>query len=217
MNDLAISLFLIFVVVLICLGILWFTNRKQKDKMRKIAEFAAQKGWAYVNIREPLTWGFRLQSSKWSIESLSRSNSIESGPGSSNIAASTIFFAMCPGSAFIIGPRTSHIDLGLIGDTLTQQILKIALGPDAQNLTEIQAGSGPFRQKFMVWAIDPTDVVNCVIPAIEYSLITWKGSPLLIKRSSQGLFIECREKSIDSIDEIARLINIGERVISVLR
>lgn len=217
MDEIIVSLIVIFAVAVVCLGIIVFFNRKQNDKMRQIIDFAARRGWAFEKIRGPLEWGFRLQSSEWTIESLSRSDSREAGPGSSNIANSTTFSTKIPGSTFIIGPRTSHAELGLIGDTLAQQVLKIAMGPDAQDLTELQAGSGPFNQKYMVWAKDHTEVMSRVLPAVEYPLLTWKGSPLLIKCNSQDLSIELRDKRINSVDEINSLINIGERISSLYK
>ena len=154
-----ISLNLIVLAVLAAIGgsLFMLVRQKKAENEQKIVRLAGEQGWRYESIREPLAWGIRLASAQWTLEAISRSSGQETGAGSSDIGMSTIWHADAHGSTILIGERTSQANLGGIGDMLTRQVLQLALGRDADGLTEIQAGSEAFRQKYMLWAQDRTE------------------------------------------------------------
>lgn len=210
MDD--ITLNLIVLVVLVLLGGLIFilVRRRQAGNEQTLIQMAADHGWTYESIRDPLAWGLHLGSGRWTLEAISRSSGQEAGPGSSNVAMSTTWHADAPGSTLLIGARTSPVNLGGFGEPLTRQVLQLALGADAEGLAEIQAGSETFRRKYMLWAKDPAEMERLVTPALESALLTWKEQPLLIKRLSGILTIELRGKRLQKADDIHRLISLGE-------
>ena len=207
-----ITLNLIVLVVLFLGGGLIFilVRRKQAGNEQKIIQMASENGWTYESIREPLTWGIRLKTVQWTLEAISRSSRQEAGPGSSNVAMSTTWQADAHGNTLLIGPLTSQTNLGGFGDMLARQVLQLALGENAKGLAEIQAGSETFRQKYMLWAKNPTEMEGLITPALESVLLTWKEQPLLIKRLSGILTIELRGKRLQKAEDIRRLISLGE-------
>ncbi len=122
---------------------------------------------------------------------------------------STIWHADAHGSTILIGERTSQANLGGIGDMLTRQVLQLALGRDADGLTEIQAGSEAFRQKYMLWAQDRTEAERLLTPRLESVLLGWKGKKPLIKRTSSSLTIELRGVRLQKAEAIFALVHLG--------
>jgi hypothetical protein len=108
------------------------------------------------------------------------------------------------------GARTTQVSLGGFGDMLTRQVLQLALGANADRLTEIHAGSETFRQKFMIWAQDPAEAEEILNPILEAALLNWKGEKPLIKRTSGGLSIELRGVRLQKADDLRGLIRLGE-------
>ena len=210
MEDITLNLIVLAVLVLLGGIIFILVRRRQAGNEQTLIQMAADQGWKYESIREPLAWGLRLGSARWTLEALSRSSGQEADPGSSNVAMSTTWQADAPGSTLLIGARTSQVNLGGFGDTLTRQVLQLALGANADGLAEIQAGSETFRRKYMLWAKDPAEMEGLVTPALESALFTWKEQPLLIKRLSGILTIELRGKRLQKADDIQRLISLGE-------
>jgi hypothetical protein len=209
MDDMTLNLIVLAVFVLLGAGIFLGVRRKQAEKEQIIIRLAANKGWSYESIREPLAWGMRLKSSGWTLEALSRSNGRETSPGSTDLDMSTIWQSPHPGSTLLINARTSRADLGSIGEMLTRQVLQLALGDHANGLKEIKFGSSTFQQKYMLWAQDQLAAERMLTPALQSNLIDWKGIPPLIKRASGVLSIEIKGKRITNPDEILALVTLG--------
>jgi len=210
MNDILPNLIVLAVLALIGAGIFLLVRHKQAENDQEITRMAAEHGWTYEPIHEPLAWGLRLKSPEWILEAVSRSSGQESGPGSSDVAMSTTWHADAPGSTWLIGGRTSQANLGGFGDRLTRQVLQHALGAQAGGLSEIQAGSEPFRRKYMLWAQDPAQAEKILSPTLESTLLAWNGQPPLIKRSSSGLTIELRGVRLKKTADILMLVRLGE-------
>jgi hypothetical protein len=210
MNDITLNLIVLAVLILIGAGIFLIVRRKQAGDQQELIQMAAQHGWTCESIREPLAWGLRLKSARWTLEALSRSSGKESDSGSSNVSMSTTWQAEAPGSTLLIGPRTSPASLGNIGDRLIRQVLQQTLGADASGLSEVQAGSASFRQMYMLWAQDPVELERLLTPALESALLAWKGEKMLIKRVSGGLSIELRGVRLKKAADLLSLIQIGE-------
>jgi hypothetical protein len=212
MDDITLNLIVIAVFALAGGGIFLIVRRKQAEGEQKIIQMALERGWKYESLREPLAWGLRLASPRWTLEALSRSSGRETGPGSSDISMSTIWRANTPGSTLLIGERSSQANLGSFGAMLQQQALQLALGADADGLQEIQAGSEAFRKVYMLWAQNPSEIL---LPAsLESALLNWKGVKPLIKRTSEGLTIELRGVRLQKMDEINVLIQLGEALLA---
>jgi hypothetical protein len=213
MDNITLNLIVLAVLALIGAVIFFLVRRKQDENEQKIIQLASNSGWTYESIRERLAWGLRLRSAQWTLEAISRSSGQDVGAGSSNISMSTTWHADAPGSTLLIGARTSQANLGGLGDMLTRQVLQLALGADADRLTEIQAGSETFRQKYMLWAQDSIEAKNLLTPALESALLAWKGEKVLIKRTTGGLTIELRGARLKKAADIHALIQLGEMLL----
>jgi hypothetical protein len=210
MDDIKLNLIMLVIFLLLGGGIFLLVRRGQAVNEEKINQIAAERGWTDESIREPLAWGLRLKSKKWTFEAISRSSGQEVAPGSSDVSMQTTWHAEIPGSPLFIGPRTSQANLGAVGDSLTRQVLRLAIGPGADSLVEVQAGHAAFRQKYMVWAQDPVAAKTLLTPALESALVDWKGTPPLIKWTAAGLTIELRGVRLKKAADIVNLVQLGE-------
>lgn len=210
MNDILLNLFVLAVFAVIAVGILLFVRNKQADQKKEIERMAAQRGWSYESLREPLAWGERIKGANWTLEAISTSSGRETGPGSSDVSMLTTWKADAPGSTVLIGKGSAQANLGALGDALAQQVLQLALGADADGVVEVDVGSPEFRNQYMVWAQEPAEAGKLVSPALQAALLKWKGEPPLIKRTGQGLILEVRGVHLKKPDELTALIQIGE-------
>ncbi len=210
MNDILLNLFVLAVFAVIAVGILLFVRNKQADQKKEIERMAAQRGWSYESLREPLAWGERIKGANWTLEAISTSSGRETGPGSSDVSMLTTWKADAPGSTVLIGKGSAQANLGALGDALAQQVLQLALGADADGVVEVDVGSPEFRNQYMVWAQEPAEAGKLVSPALQAALLKWKGEPPLIKRTGQGLILEVSGVHLKKPDELTALIQIGE-------
>ena len=216
MNEIILNLIVLAVLLVIGGGVYLLVRRKQAEAEQKIIQLARTNGWQYERVRQPLSWGVRISSTRWTFESLSISSGRESDSGSSNISMSTTWLAVAPGSTLLIGERTSQADLGGFGDMLVRQTLSMALGADANGLTEVHAGNPAFQKRYMIWAQDAAKVDKLLTAQIESVLLSWKGTPPLIKHTSAGLSIEIRGMRIKKTEDIQSLVNLGTAMLDAL-
>jgi hypothetical protein len=214
MDDITLNLLTLAAFALIGGLIFFLVQRKNAADEQAILQLAAEKGWKVEFIREPLLWGQRLTSPRWTLESVSRASGKETGPGSSDVSMLTVWQANIPGATILIGERQSQADLGAFGEMLMRQVLQQALGADADGLTEVKAGSEAFQQKYMLWAQKPEDVR--ITSSIEAALLNWKDSKPLIRRTSEGLSIEQQGVQIKTRSEFEQIINLGEMLSKIL-
>jgi hypothetical protein len=213
MDNITLNLIVLAVLILTGAIIFLLVRRRKVETEREIAQMAAGRGWTCESIREPLAWGLRLKSTQWTLEALSRSSGQEAGPGSSDVAMTTTWWADSQGGTLLIGVRSSQTSLGSFGDLLTRQVLQLALGAQAEGLTEVQAGSEAFRRKYMLWAADSAEMERLITPALESALLGWKGTPPLIKRLAGTLKIELRGVRLQKKDELLSLVRLGEAIL----
>jgi hypothetical protein len=213
MDDITLNLLTLAVLAVTGGLIFFYVRRRKKDNELKIIQLAGEHGWTCQPIREPLAWGLRLKSAQWTLETTSRSNGQESGSGSTNIAKNTLWRASLPGGTFLIGGRTSQANLGSLGDMLVRKVLQLALGPGADQLTEVHLGSETFLQKYMFWADDPVEAEKLLSPRFESALLAWKGEKPLIKRISGDLTIELAGLRLDKWEDILALVQLGEMLL----
>ena len=214
MDDIKLNLMMLAIFVLLGGGIFLLVRRGQAANEEKITQMAAERGWTAETIREPLAWGLRLKSKKWTFEAISRSSGQEVAPGSSDVSMLTTWHAETPGSTLFIGARTSQANLGDLGESLTRQAMRLAIGPGADNLIAVQSGNEAFRQKYMVWAQDPVEAKTLLSPALESALMAWKGTPPLIKWSAAGLIIELQGVRLKKAADIVNFVHLGELLLA---
>ncbi len=214
MDDITLNLITLAGFALLGGLIFWFARRKQAAEAQAVQNLAAEKGWKIETLREPLLWGERLISPRWSLEAISRSSGRESGPGSSDVAMLTVWHAEKAGSTLLIGERSSQANIGSFGEMLQQQVLQQALGAEAEGVAETQPGSQALRQKYMVWTAPDSEIR--ISPRLETILLEWKGIKPLIKRSSAGLTIELRGAHLKTAPDLLRLIDLGETLLKTL-
>ncbi len=149
------------------------------------------------------------------IELLTQSSGNPEAEGSSNVTASTVLKAPVTGSTVLVGPRTTQINLGGLGETITRQLLQMALGEEAEGLEEVKAGSEEFQKRYMIWAKDPEVVVRLINPFFEATLLNWAKYAPMIKRTSDGLSIELRNFRLKKTEEIDTLAKLGEFLLAI--
>jgi hypothetical protein len=115
----------------------------------------------------------------------------------------------------LVGPRTTQISLGGLGDALTRQILQIALGEEAEGLEEVKEGSEEFQKRYMIWAKDREVVVRLINPFFESTLLNWAKYAPMIKRTAQGLSVELRNFRLKKPEEIDTLAKLGEFLLAI--
>jgi hypothetical protein len=216
LNEILANLIVIGVTAVLVAGIFLVVRRKQALARAELAQMALERGWQIETVREPLAWGVRLKSQDWTLEALSRSSGADPGSGSSNIDLSTVWRADVPGSLILIGEGGAPVNLGALGESLTRQLLQRALGPDADGLVEIQAGSASFRQKYRIWAKSLAEAQACLTPAVEAALLDWKGTPPRIQRSRSGLKMELGGVRLQAPAELLAFIRIGEALLAAV-
>jgi hypothetical protein len=216
MDDVMLNLIALAFFVLLGGVIFLLVRRSHAENDRRIAQMVAENGWTLEPIREPLAWGLRLKSANWTLEALSRSSVQSADSDSSNVSMSTSWQAPVIGSTLLLGPRSSPVNLGGMGELLTRQVLNQALGDDADGLNEIQPGSETLRQKYMLWAQQPVEAEKLISPAVELALLSWKGEPVLVKRTSDGLSIELRGVRLHKAAELRAMIQLGELILEAL-
>jgi hypothetical protein len=198
-------------------GIFLAVRRHQARNEQELIDLAAENGWEYQSLREPLARSTRFTTPAWNIEALSRSKGPEAGPGSSNIAMTTTWRADRPGSTLLIGPRANTVDLGPLGDALLRKVMEIALGADAAGVNEIAVGSGAFRRTYAVWAGDASEASQLLDAELDAALLSWQGEKPIIKRTSDGISIELRGVRLKKRDEILALAGLGQLLLKRLQ
>ncbi len=212
MDDITLSILVILATGLLVALIFFINHRRNRSNEESLIQIAAENGWRYEPIRKPLASGYRMTAPGWTLESISESNGEPTSSGSSNITQTTIWQANLPGSTLLVGPRLSQANLGALGDMLLQKVFDRYLGSDGQGISEVQAGSEPFRKNYMVYAQDPLAIR--ISPALESALLNWRGPKPQIKRTSKGLEIETSK--LLKADELKQVTDLGKILVSYL-
>jgi len=215
MDDITLSLIVILVTGLLVVLIFVMVRRNRMEHEKRLAQMALERGWRLELVKERLAYGQRIHHRDWVIELLTQSSGNPEAEGSSNVTASTVWKSPVTGSTVLVGPRTTQISLGGLGETLTRQMLQMALGDEADGLEEVKAGSEEFQKRYMIWAKDPEVVVRLINPFFESTLLNWVKYAPLIKRTSQGLSIELRNFRLKKSEEIDTLAKLGEFLLAL--
>lgn len=207
MNDIVLNLIVLAGFVVVGVGIFAWMRSRQSRAQKALEQMALERGWKMETLREPLAWGTRISSPRWTLEALSRSSGQEAGPGSTNVSMTTTWSAPTPSQTFFIGERRSQMNSPLVESGI-RAVLQMALGAEAQSLQKVEIGSEAFQQQYSVWAQQPE---NLAIPsAMQSILLNWKGPKPLIKGTAQGVTIELQGAHLRKPEEINALVQLGE-------
>lgn len=214
MNEIILNLIVLAAVLCLVAAVFWWSRRRKARQEHALRLMAAERGWKYVSIREPLAWGYQLSASGWSLEAISRSAAVEAGPGSSNIAETTCWQAPCTGSLLLIGPRLSPAqNLNEVFRLLPHQMIAREMGEIARGLYETEIGSDAVRRKYSMWARSPEEVRALLCPAVESALVHWEGKQPVIRREEGILKIEINGERYLHAKQIDALVRLGEALL----
>ncbi len=213
MNEILLNLVVFAGIALVAGIVLLLVTRKQKQVEQQLQQFVQQKGWRFETIRERLVKGFRITSAEWTLEATSRSSDTDAEAGSSNMEQKTTWTSAQSGTTILIGPRTTQVNLGAMGEMLQTQVIHAALGKEAAGVQEVQAGSPSFRKRYMVWAQGVEDADRLLTPGVQSKLLSWTKVSPLIKRTSSGMTIELKGMHLKKIEEILKLVQLGESLL----
>ena len=214
MNDITLSLLVVLAVGLLIVLIFVLVRRNRLEQEKQLKQMALERGWRLEVVRERLMSGYRIFHKEWQLDLLTQSSGGPEAEGSSNVTASTVWHAPGAGDTILIGPRTTQIKMGGLGDALIQQVLQMALGSEATGLVEVREGSTQFQKDFMIWAKDAEDVRRLISPYLESTLINWKKDSPMVKRTAAGLSIELRNIRLKKPEDIVTMIKLGEILLS---
>ena len=213
MNEILLNLVVFAGIALVVGIVLLLVTRKQKQVEQQLQQFVQQKGWRFETIRERLVKGFRITSAEWTLEATSRSSDTDAEAGSSNMEQKTTWTSAQSGTTILIGPRTTQVNLGAMGEMLQTKVIHAALGNEAAGVQEVQAGSPSFRKRYMVWAQGVEDADRLLTPGVQSKLLSWTKVSPLIKRTSSGMTIELKGMHLKKIEEILKLVQLGESLL----
>ena len=213
MNEILLNLVVFAGIALVAGIVLLLVTRKQKQVEQQLQQFVQQKGWRFETIRGRLVKGFRITSAEWTLEATSRFSDTDPEASSSNMEQKTTWTSAQSGTTILIGPRTTQVNLGAMGEMLQTQVIHAALGKEAAGVQEVQAGSPSFRKRYMVWAQGVEDADRLLTPGVQSKLLSWTKVSPLIKRTSSGMTIELKGMHLKKIEEILKLVQLGESLL----
>lgn len=190
--------------------IFWLVRRHQAAQLRVVQALAERRGWTLERIREPLAWGLRLRTTRWTLEALSRSHGREHGPGSVDVDMRTRWSAPVAGPALMIGALRAAPDLGAPG----RRAMELLVEREAGGLQRVDAGSAALRARYMLWAESAADLETLLTEDLEAALLAWRGPPPLIRRGATGLEVELAGAHLKEPDELEALVGLGEALLA---
>ncbi len=212
MEDFIASLPVIAGTVVIVILIFWFTYHSKKKKRQAIVDLAAKEGWGFEQVRGRLEWGFRLKGRDWALESISHSTGIENDSGSSNIQQSTSWMSDRAPTAdrlIYIGERPASANAPFAG-ALIRQAFQFALGDDAAGITEVAAGTGSLRKRYLMMSRKAEDLEYLLTPRLENLLVNYPGNAPLARLDGKGISLEYKGRAVEKPEEILAVVRLGE-------
>jgi hypothetical protein len=217
MNDIVVSLIVIAVTVVVVILIFVFANRSKTKKAEQLAQAAKEHGWLFTPIKERLASGFKMETSRWVYEVLSKSIGIESDSGSSNMQLTTKWSSKTSVNVsgfMMMGPRPGSTAPGAIGEMLIQKAFSMFLGADVVSsgkMEEFKGGHPLLLKRWMIWSNKPSMVDEIFTQELERGLENWKGKQLpVIKISKDGIHFEFANTRLEKIEEISSVTGLGE-------
>lgn len=216
MNDLSISIIVILVTGLFTVLVLVLTGRRRKLKTDAIKQMASSRGWRYEPIKDSAHEGFAIQGAEWRFESITSTNSDHSN----NISISDKFptcwsteSVRSEGGLVLIGPKVPSINIGGLGNFLLQQVLRIFLKDEADQINEIievHSDRPALENKYSIWAASEEEALRFLTFNVENSLLNWKLKELpVVKISRKGTAITMVNGQTQTPEEILAVIDLG--------
>ena len=196
MNEILSNLTVIVITAALVGALFFYLGWRKKQERENLSRFAEENGWALSFVQERLTSGYRLSGevngTGWRFESLTVSQDVPAGPGSSETQMQVRWQCDAVGLAdgvVAIGPRMAGaetmVDLSGFQGVLLKKALRFLFGEEAVELTGIhlvEYGNADFRQEYMIWAQDDTDALALVKAIRVDELLKFRGDQrLLIK------------------------------------
>ncbi len=195
MGDILVSLIIVGVTAIGIIALFIFLGQKKKQTFQQLEQSAKENGWILERIEKPLLSGYkvsgRMMEGNWTLESLSKASSTESGPGSSGINKTTEWFSsdlISPKGAVVFGPAmgpVSRMSNTSFGSTLVQMALRIMLGQDAEwagSLSQTDISNTSMGKKLIAFATEGFDVKPMITPEVEKAVgnLSGKMEPVII-------------------------------------
>ena len=222
MEDITTSLYIIVFTIIVIITIFAITKYSKSKKTEKIKKLATTKGWEYTPIREPLSWGFRLATHRWDLESVAQSNSATSDEKSSNIVHATRWFGKNStneeGFVLFIGPRPKNNLSGDLTQSLIQMAVSIYLGEHVSGIREISVKSSKLSDQYLILSNNDQLTTDLLSTPMQRALMQWPGKVLpLIKVLNNEISIEIKDVKVEKPEEIESIIFMGETLLSGFR
>lgn len=216
MDDIFISLIVVFVTGMVVIGIFVLGRVAKKRKLLQVESLARQNGWGFTAIRERLRSGYQLKGPNWNIEALTYVSGTSVEPQQSNVSRKTTFRSeslYLAGRNLVIGPRPARVDLGSFGTRLQERLLQAVLGDSARGLAEVQVGSVDLLEHYMVLVNDERDAEELLSLRVQGALLALTAKKPVIKLTQQGLEICLDQVYLSREEDIKTLIQLGEALI----
>ncbi len=222
MEDLTTSLYVIIGTIIVIIAIFAITKYSKNKKTERIKQLAELKGWKYISIREPLSWGYHLETNQWRLESVARSVSAASDEKTSNIAHTTRWSGKNSpaesGFILIIGPRPKTNLSAALNQTLIRTAVTSFLEEQASEVREISITSSKLSDQYLVLSNNEKLTMELLSPPLQRALMQWPGKVLpMVKVLKNETTIEIKDMQLEKPDEIESIIFMGEILLSVLR
>ena len=222
MEDLTTSLYVIVITSIVIITLFAIIKYSKSKKAEKIIQLAAAKGWEYTLIREPLSWGYRLDTQRWGFESIAQSISAASDEKSSNIVHATRWFGKNRTKeerfVLLIGPRPKNNLSGDLNQSLIQMAVSMHLGEHVSEIREISVASSKLFDQYLVLSNNDRLTTDLLSPPMQRALMQWPGNVLpLIKVLNNEISIEIKDVKLEKPEEIESIIFMGETLLSGFR
>lgn len=229
MNDILLNL--IVLVVFAALGVLLFIflQNRNKQKDAQFMQMAKEEEWEVERIQESHRSGYRVQgrntACEWTFETLAEASPREAGPGSSEVGHSTRWWTKdvaLPDRGMVFGPVNNPGDaqmLASMGGSMFSKAIHVLLGEDADwaaDLALVDAGSDPFRQKYLCLASEKEDAIRILQPGIEKLMLALaERHRVVIKLYPAGLEISAPSEQLLDRASLDLMINLGKALVEI--
>jgi hypothetical protein len=209
MEDLIASIPVLVITVIVVAAIFWWTNNRSKKKERGLRQLAVAQGWIYEAVNLPLEWGYRLSSSEWTFESVSRSQGPSLDSGSSNVSKTVSWRSknfQSTGQTILFGPRPSQQNNSKL-ETLSWGYLQ------SQGLSVVGMDNPALSARCLVLSSTPVDLGKLITYDMEARLLKWVGPLPIIRIDAEGVKIDPGTEFRDEPQCILDLVTLGESMV----
>jgi len=216
MSDYSISVIVILITGVVTVLILVLTGYSRKKKTAAVKQMATSRSWYYEPFKDAGHEGFVIQGTDWRFESVTSTSSNHSNTVGISDKFPTSWSSPSVRSddgLVLIGPKVPAVDIGGLGNFLLQQVLRIFLRDEADQInevSEVHPDRTALENKISIWASSEETALHFLTFNVENTLINWKLKELpVIKISSRGIAITLVNGYAQTPDEIQAVIDLG--------